>query len=700
MRCKIQSVALVLCSSRCLGARPESWSNDSLCLAVEGQTVGSEVDSVGIGLLSTRVDAWLALFPMSAFSSPATTSVGGNSGRRTGGHSVLPAVLSGRGNHGRFRGRGTAAGPDRRNCPASKEVDVVCGPTANNGLGNVVSSCNCSTNGSTNGTSRSCNNGDCTIGLCGDGEGSSPLSNGPKTSSTSAAVSSNGCRIRSCSSNNGSGDSRCNNESSKMVDESRGGISSDSETTGRGGYCPHDSVRNGASCGAKEDTRPTTGATLCTITTGPRDISPPLSDARAANNGGSAFDRCSGCRLTSIQPKGGDAVDTGRTTRITDGEKGGTARGSKGRSSGGLVNVRRSAVVGGGTCEARVKCCSALEGCLEVCEAEANQLFDMTKRYFKPDRYSLLKRKMHDLEKVIRQSIIQDSRLASAPVSFRAQAHLLLGRTLDVLEVYNAAAEETLAKAVKLDPSLRAGWNTLGSVYWKKGSYREARECFQQSIDQCGPCMESLRGLSMALRATQSGSVSERRELVCMSLSKAKEALSMDIADPESWYILGNAYMTHFMECDQTRQHLQKALAAYNHAEESFQKKGQPFPDLYRNRALTYRYVEEYSKAFVDLNKGASLDSESGCREVARQLRQMLTKISSCIQKKYRLKPRELTIVLERLNEDVKTFTNANVHQAATGGLLFKYLVTGQNPSRLLVVKLLAIHSGSKELPV
>eukprot|EP00922_Rhytidocystis_sp_ex-Travisia-forbesii_P017848 GHVS01026599.1.p1 GENE.GHVS01026599.1~~GHVS01026599.1.p1 ORF type:complete len:867 (-),score=187.60 GHVS01026599.1:331-2931(-) len=423
------------------------------------------------------------------------------------------------------------------------------------------------------------------------------------------------------------------------------------------------------------------------------------SSSCASSGGYAAAKRCltSGCRLTPHQQHK-VVVDGGLDICRIRTIGGGGVDGWKGRN--GTSCLRRSGLVGT-TGETRVKCCNALEGCMEVCETDANQLFDMVRHYFKPDRYSVLKRKMHDLEKLIRQTIMQDPRFPSAPVSFRARVHLLLGRTLDVLEVYNAAAEQTLAKAVKLDPHLRDGWNALGSVYWKKGSYDESRECFQQSIEQCGPGIESLRGLSMALRAAQSGgSVSKRKELVCLSLSKAKEALSMDISDPESWYILGNAYMTHFMECDQAKQHLQKALAAYNHAEELFQKQSRPFPDLYRNRALTYRYVEEYARALSDLDKGATLDSESGCREEARQLRQMLIKISGCIQRKYRLKPRELAGVLERLNEDVLTFTNANVHQAATGGLLFKYLVAGPNPSRLLVVKLLAIHSGCKERPV
>eukprot|EP00922_Rhytidocystis_sp_ex-Travisia-forbesii_P017846 GHVS01026597.1.p1 GENE.GHVS01026597.1~~GHVS01026597.1.p1 ORF type:complete len:885 (-),score=177.75 GHVS01026597.1:356-3010(-) len=551
------------------------------------------------------------------------------------------------------------------------------------------------------------------------------MSNGTSVSTTDSSSSSGGGTSDSSSSGVTS-DSKSNVSSKKMVDEGRGVESSvsngyrDNYDDSNEQYTPNNSggkdkklcnnesigTAGPAAAAASGFSSASSSAEICpaaAVESASDDEVTRVVGGRASScvssGGYAAVKRCStsGCRLTPPHQHKVDGSGGPDICRIRTFGGGGVVDGWKGRN--GTSCLRRSGLVG--TCETRVKCCNALEGYMEVCETDATQLFDMVRQYFKPDRYSVLKRKMHDLEKIIRQTIMQDPRLASAPVSFRARAHLLLGRTLDVLEVYNAAAEQTLAKAVKLDPLLREGWNALGSVYWKKGSYEESRECFQQSIEQCGPGIESLRGLSMALRAAQSGgSVSKRKELVCLSLSKAKEALSMDIAEPESWYILGNAYMTHFMECDQTKQHLQKALAAYNHAEELFQKRNQPFPDLYRNRALTYRYVEEYGKALSDLDKGATLDSESGCREEARQLRQMLIKISGCIQRKYRLKPRELAGVLERLNEEVRTFTNANVHQAATGGLLFKYLVAGPNPSRLLVVKLLAIHSGCKERPV
>lgn len=62
----------------------------------------------------------------------------------------------------------------------------------------------------------------------------------------------------------------------------------------------------------------------------------------------------------------------------------------------------------------------------------------------------------------------------------------------------------------------------------------------------------------------------------------AKTALTQDIKDGESWYILGNAYMSNFFVNMKYMSELQNALKAYNQAESNLLIKN---PDLHFNRA-------------------------------------------------------------------------------------------------------------------
>lgn len=70
--------------------------------------------------------------------------------------------------------------------------------------------------------------------------------------------------------------------------------------------------------------------------------------------------------------------------------------------------------------------------------------------------------------------------------SYKHKAEFLLqkGRCLNVAADFNAVAEESLSRAVKLEPSLVEGWNTLGEQYWKKGDLVGAKNCFTGALQQ------------------------------------------------------------------------------------------------------------------------------------------------------------------------------------------------------------------------
>lgn len=69
---------------------------------------------------------------------------------------------------------------------------------------------------------------------------------------------------------------------------------------------------------------------------------------------------------------------------------------------------------------------------------------------------------------------------------FKNTAEYLLqkGRCLNVAPDFSAKAEECLSRAVKLQPGLVEGWNTLGEQYWKKGDLMAAKNCFTGALQQ------------------------------------------------------------------------------------------------------------------------------------------------------------------------------------------------------------------------
>lgn len=69
-----------------------------------------------------------------------------------------------------------------------------------------------------------------------------------------------------------------------------------------------------------------------------------------------------------------------------------------------------------------------------------------------------------------------------------AEYLLQKGRCLNVAPDFSAKAEECLSRAVKLEPGLVEGWNTLGEQYWKKGDLMGAKNCFTGALQQvqCG----------------------------------------------------------------------------------------------------------------------------------------------------------------------------------------------------------------------
>ncbi|KAJ8606901.1 hypothetical protein CTAYLR_008928 [Chrysophaeum taylorii] len=255
-------------------------------------------------------------------------------------------------------------------------------------------------------------------------------------------------------------------------------------------------------------------------------------------------------------------------------------------------------------------------------------LWELREKYFGEDK-----------EKEIEARIARLLEAASALApQERALAALVRGRALDARSEYCAEAEAELSRAVKLSPSSVDAWYGLGHVFWKKRDLRSAKECFASANARRanGP---SSRALSMLARPRDYDE----------SVALARSAIELDLDDPESWYVLGNACLSRYFAGAEGRNpsDLEDARRAYGLAEARLRdpqvETNLEFghPDLYFNRGHLRRYVEDYAGACDDFLKSALLDPSLGGRETADDVQRWAKRVHDLVvRKRGGLKPK------------------------------------------------------------
>ncbi|KAJ3695712.1 hypothetical protein LUZ60_001089 [Juncus effusus] len=211
----------------------------------------------------------------------------------------------------------------------------------------------------------------------------------------------------------------------------------------------------------------------------------------------------------------------------------------------------------------------------------------------------------------------------------RADFEFLKGKILDVFPDYRKESEDHLSKAVKLNPSLVDAWLCLGNCIWKKGDLVQAKSCFNSAQNK-GPNKKALVQLSMLERSMSQGK-EDQAALVEESIKHAKEAVMLDIKDGNSWYNLGNAYLTNFFVSgawDYSK--LQHSIKAYQNAEKDETMKSNP--DLSFNYATANKYLENYERALHGFEAAASQDPSLNGNEEMRKIIDLLDKINGSIK--------------------------------------------------------------------
>ncbi|CAJ2630590.1 unnamed protein product [Trifolium pratense] len=217
----------------------------------------------------------------------------------------------------------------------------------------------------------------------------------------------------------------------------------------------------------------------------------------------------------------------------------------------------------------------------------------------------------------------------------RAIYEYLRGKVLDVFPEYKKEAEDHLSKAVKLNPSLADAWLCLGNCIWKKGDLSAAKNCLNLALNK-GPNKKILCQLSMLKRSMSQGA-DNQAELVDESIQHAKEAIALDVKDGNSWYNLGNAYLTSFFVTggwDHTR--LSHSLKAYQNAEKDEGIKSNP--DFYFNSATANKYLENYERALSGFEAAALKDPGLNAAEEVQKIVNLLDKVDNLLRVHVRAK--------------------------------------------------------------
>nr|XP_023907409.1 tetratricopeptide repeat protein 5-like [Quercus suber] len=259
----------------------------------------------------------------------------------------------------------------------------------------------------------------------------------------------------------------------------------------------------------------------------------------------------------------------------------------------------------------------------------------------------------------------------------RATYEYLRGKILDVFPDYWKEAEDHLSKAVKLNPSLADPWLCLGNCIWKKGDLFSAKNCFTLALSK-GPDKKILCQLSMLERRMAQGTETEA-ELVEENIQHAKEAITLDVKDGNSWYNLGNACLTSFFVTgawDHSK--LRQSSKAYQNAEKDDRMKSNP--DLYFNCTTVSKCLENYERALSGFEAAALKDPGLNATEEVQKMVNLLDKLENMLRghaRSKRLASLSSSLAAVNLNSSYKRATidllldGLNKAVAVVGKVLF-----------------------------
>jgi Tfp pilus assembly protein PilF len=236
---------------------------------------------------------------------------------------------------------------------------------------------------------------------------------------------------------------------------------------------------------------------------------------------------------------------------------------------------------------------------------------------------------------------------------------------LNCLDDYQPGAEELLSRAVKLNPTNASAWISLAQCQWKKGSLAQAESFFLESlkyqetsvayqelsmlIRQMKPSSSSSSSSPSSSTATAATTATRGSSVIDQSIVYVKKALSLDLSDHKSWYVLGNALCMKFFRYSQEAADLQRALIAY---QKSLSFGGNCNPDLFYNQGNCHRYLQDYRQAIVSYEQAVKIDpSFTLADECIDDIRGYLHKAQEMVRKRGGIQKKRIQRIIQRLSQ-------------------------------------------------
>lgn len=338
---------------------------------------------------------------------------------------------------------------------------------------------------------------------------------------------------------------------------------------------------------------------------------------------------------------------------------------------------------------------------LEDAKKCVDELYDLRDHYFEKNGIEKATEKTREVEEKMLEVREHVDKLLGM-CHKKAHYFYLCGKTLNVLPNYDPQAQEALSRAVKLDPLLVDAWNALGECLWKKGDIEAAKNCFTGALEHSKNKM-SLRNLSMVLR--QIGKDSQQQiNNIKISVEKAKEAVSLDLNDGVSWYVLGNAYLSLFFIGSHSPSLLKQCLASYARAEKD--PVAASNPDLHFNRAMVYRFQEEYQLCFEGFRNASLYDPgwEDPIKLQAKLIK-YLQDVLELSHNKGKLKPKRLQAFISSLKDEDLGPYKGGKYTSNSGKTIclehsvLKNLTVGLNANKVISGKVVGIIAYDEPVP-
>ncbi|XP_014251982.1 tetratricopeptide repeat protein 5-like [Cimex lectularius] len=200
---------------------------------------------------------------------------------------------------------------------------------------------------------------------------------------------------------------------------------------------------------------------------------------------------------------------------------------------------------------------------------------------------------------------VQEAEAILENLNFQFEQHVVLSKMYSLSLNHLDKAVNHALECVKFHPELYELWNHLGELYYTQGRFPQAEKCFSLAMEKkCNPY--SLRNLSMVMKVCKpSDDVEKYTGRILKSIEYASQSLELDDSDPDTYNLIGTAFLAAYFIPPKDPLYLCKAYAAFKNGENC------PLGNLNclipYNKHVLFKYLHLYTEALQMLDQAQKL---------------------------------------------------------------------------------------------